>query len=87
MEGILKFLPVSALYSVIALGLIKLGNSLKRKDTNTTGTLRFACATRCSSTALSVPKEETTATRPRSTPVAPSASSTRSIAAVSIPRL
>lgn len=37
MESILKFLPVSALYGVIALGLIKLGNALKNKDANTSG--------------------------------------------------
>lgn len=34
----IKFLPVSMLYSVIAMLLIKLGNALKNKDANNTGT-------------------------------------------------
>jgi len=33
----LKFLPTSMLYSVIAMLLIKLGNHLKGKDSNSTG--------------------------------------------------
>ena len=33
----LKFLPVSMLYSVIAMLLLKLGNVLRNKDSNTTG--------------------------------------------------
>lgn len=37
MEWIIKALPVSALYSVIAMLLIKLGTSLKNKDADTKG--------------------------------------------------
>lgn len=37
MEWIIKSLPVSALYSVIALLLVKLGNFLKGKDANDAG--------------------------------------------------
>lgn len=33
----LKFMPVAMLYSVIAMLLIKLGNSLKNKDANASG--------------------------------------------------
>lgn len=37
MESLLKFMPVSALYAILALGLLKLGNALKAKDDNDTG--------------------------------------------------
>lgn len=37
MEWIIKALPVSALYGVIAMLLIKLGNALKNKDADTKG--------------------------------------------------
>lgn len=37
MEWIIKALPISALYGVIAMLLIKLGNALKNKDADSKG--------------------------------------------------